>query len=101
MSEFNVCLNAEVGLDGAVRALSPLDEARLHADALMRSTGRVHDLRFNAGLLYDVFRVLERHNYARPHDSADKPNAFDEATGRAMLELVHLVEAFEGKEPRR
>ena len=120
MSEVPVCLNCGASIyaeDGGLCAKcardvhgpepeprcapSPLDEARAHADQLIRSAGREHDLRFNPGLLYDVFRVLERHNYARPHDSKEKPNAFDEATWRAMVELVHLVEAFEGKEPRR
>lgn len=45
------------------------------------------DPRFTAGLIADVFNVLEKHGYQRPTG----------VTGRAIADLLRLVETFEGK----
>lgn len=49
--------------------------------------------RFTAGLLFEVFEVLERHGYARPVEEA----ARNQATGRAFSALFQLVQDFEGR----
>lgn len=46
------------------------------------------DDRFTAGLIYDVFKVLEQHGYERT------PNV---ASGGALAALWDLVKAFEGR----
>ncbi len=47
------------------------------------------DRRFTAGLMVDVFAALERHGYQRGKD----PKIYADC----LVELLHLVEAFEGK----
>ena len=72
-----------------------LEEARAHADLLVRASGRPdNDPRFTMGLLFEVFELLERHGFKRPAEGL----AANHATARALVELLRLVEAFEGKE---
>jgi hypothetical protein len=52
-----------------------------------------YDERFNIGLLYDVFKVLEQHGYQKPEESPG-------AIGRSLLALGDLVRVFEGGEAR-
>jgi hypothetical protein len=53
-------------------------------------TTRTGEDRFNAGLISDVFDLLETHGYRRPEDD---PNL---ATGKSVAALLNLVETFEG-----
>lgn len=88
--------------DGCDRAADPaalrqyqLEEARRYADALGRASPSSR--RVTTGLLFEVFELLERHGFQRPAEAI----AANHATARAMVELLRLVEAFEGQEPER
>lgn len=50
------------------------------------------DKRFTAGLMFDLFAVLERHGYER--------HGGDRQTAQAMLRCLQLVRAFEGHDDR-
>ena len=50
--------------------------------------------RFTAGLLFDVFAVLEKHGFEQPTEQ----QARNRATGAALGALLRLVEIFEGRE---
>lgn len=52
-----------------------------------------NDPRFTAGLLYDVFKLLEQHGYKQGPEAAD--------TSRALVALLQLTRAYEGRpDPR-
>jgi hypothetical protein len=72
-----------------------LARARAHADQLIAESGRPdHDPRFTMGLVFEAFELLKRHGFTQPADT----QAANLATALALVELLHLVEAFEGKE---
>lgn len=50
------------------------------------------DPRFTAGLMADVYAVLEQHGYRLPTDQARRHRAL----GGAGLALLQLVRAYEG-----
>ncbi len=51
-----------------------------------------NDPRFTAGLIADVFAVLEQHEYRRP-EGRDRARAI----GASLAALLRLAETFEGK----
>lgn len=88
-----LCLNCGASIYAEDGGLCPSCAAEVHGpepepERCKRS--HTNDPRFNAGFVFEVLNVLDKHGFRR----AEEPQHL----ARSLVRLLHLVEAYEGKE---